>query len=69
MLPSMRFSLLLAILPVAIADREFDKCARANGIWAGFDQVLPPVPACAHSRARVLCHCTRRASASLKRTP
>jgi len=48
MLPSMRFSLLLAILPVAII-AEFDKCARASGIWAGVDQVHPLSPACARS--------------------
>ena len=30
--------LLLATLPYAMA--EFDKCARARGVWAGFDQVL-----------------------------
>jgi len=32
-----RFSCLLAILPVSMA-AEFDKCARANALWAGFDQ-------------------------------
>ena len=32
-----RFSCLLAVLPVSMA-AEFDKCLRANALWAGFDQ-------------------------------
>ena len=34
----MRFSCLLAVLPVSIT-AEFDKCARASPVWAGVDQV------------------------------
>ena len=41
----MRFSCLLAILPASMA-AEFDKCARANALWAGFDQ------ACSRSLVR-----------------
>lgn len=33
----MKLRLLISLLPAAMA--EYDRCARPNGEWAGFDQV------------------------------
>ena len=35
---AMRLMMLISFLPAAMA--AFDKCARPNGEWAGFDQVI-----------------------------
>ena len=43
--------LLLATLPYAMA--EFDKCARASGVWAGVDQVRVLTAAALRSLARL----------------
>jgi hypothetical protein len=36
----MKLLMLISLLPAAIAAETFDKCARPNGEWAGFDQVM-----------------------------
>ena len=46
----MRVLMLVSFLPAAMA--AFDKCARQNGEWAGFDQVII-LPRCAEAFTRL----------------
>ena len=68
-MPTLPVSLLLALVLDTVFATEFDKCDRADAVWAGFDQVLQHLRTRRPEDPRLRLSCHGRASVFLMFTP